>query len=330
MLKRRFGRRAAGLVAGIGDDAAVFRPAGAGEDWIVTTDMLVEGVDFRQGWMTAADLGHKSLAVNLSDLAAMGASPRFYLAALGVPAGVSMRWIGDFFRGMTRLAGRHRAVLIGGDLSRSPAGIHVTVTAIGESCGRNIMRRSGGRAGDLLYVTGILGRAAAGLHLLFEGISRSLSPHMREALCAHKTPQPRCREGAWLARSGLVRSMMDLSDGLSADLPRLCSAGGTGAEIHAADLPLFEPARSWDVDALDCALNGGEDFELLFSVPPDCERRLQESYPRRFPPITRIGRLTHGRHVVVMSESGGRARVLQPRGFDHFRPGFRRDDTDLR
>jgi thiamine-monophosphate kinase len=231
---------------------------------------------------------------------------------------------------MTRLAGRHRAALIGGDLSRSPAGIHVTVTAVGESRGRHIVRRSGGRAGDLLYVTGILGRAAAGLHLLFEGVNRSRSPHIREAVCAHKTPKPRCREGAWLARSGLVRSMMDLSDGLSADLPRLCDAGGTGAEIHAADLPLFEPARSWDADPLDCALNGGEDFELLFSVPPDCERRLQESYPRRFPAITRIGRLTRGRRVVVVPEPGGRAQTLQPRGFDHFRPGLRSGDADLR
>jgi thiamine-monophosphate kinase len=135
----------------------------------------------------------------------------------------------------------------------------------------------------------------------------------------HKSPEPRCAAGAWLASSGLVHCMMDISDGLSVDLPRLCAASGCGAEVDSARLPLFEGSRRWGADPLELALHGGEDFELLFAIPPDEAGRLEKSYPRRFPQITHIGRLTPRKGVVVMHGSGRHRQKLRPHGFDHFR-----------
>lgn len=304
---------------GLGDDAAVIRPRGVDEDWVVTTDMLVEGVDFREGWLTPAQLGHKALAVNLSDLAAMGALPRFYLVALGLPPSLSEAWIVSFYRGMNALGEKHRAALLGGDLSRSPGGVQVTVTAIGTAQRSTLLRRSGGQPGDWLYVTGVLGRSAAGLRLLLANNLRGSTAREREALKAHRVPVPRCVVGQWLAASGLVHAMMDLSDGLSTDLPRLCKASGTGAELYADRLPLYEPARRWGAAPLELALNGGEDFELLFAVPEEAVEDLQHTYPRRFPPIAAIGRLTRGRSIVIRTHAGATPRKLAAAGFDHFR-----------
>ena len=147
LIQRRFSGKSTGVIRGVGDDAAVIHAGRPGTSWIITTDMLLEEIDFRAQWITPAQLGHKALAVNLSDLAAMGATPRFYTVALALPGGISMEWIQSFYRGMSRLALRHRADLIGGDLSRSPAGVQITVTAIGEAAGYRPVYRSGGRPG---------------------------------------------------------------------------------------------------------------------------------------------------------------------------------------
>jgi thiamine-monophosphate kinase len=317
-LEKRFPGSPRGVRLGIGDDAAVIHPGGADEYWVVTTDMLVEGVDFRPGWLRPRELGHKSLAVNLSDLAAMGARPRFYLVALALPTDVTEKWVEDFYRGMARLGERHAAALLGGDLSRSPSGLQITVTAVGESRNRRFLRRSGGRPGDFLYVTGMLGRAAAGLELLRRGITVGRSRAERSALEAHRMPEPRCAAGEWLAASGLVRCMMDISDGLSVDLPRLCAASRCGAEIDAGNLPLFESARRWGADPLELGLHGGEDFELLFAVRMDAARRLERLYPDSLPPIRRIGRLT-GTGRVLIRHPGRPPAPLPPLGFTHFR-----------
>jgi thiamine-monophosphate kinase len=318
-LQKRFGVRSLSLIRGIGDDAAVLRLRGAREYWVVTTDMLLEGVDFRRSWIAPPALGHKSLAANLSDLAAMGARPRFFTVALALPSGVSEEWIEDFYGGMSILAKRHGAVLIGGDLSRSASGIQVTITAIGETSGRRFACRSGGRAGDILFVTGTLGRAAAGLALLRQGRTSGRSATERLALRSHRTPEPRCEVGLWLVGNRFVSCMMDLSDGLSTDLPRLCESSGVGAEINGVQLPIFAGARRWQCDPVDLALNGGEDFELLFAVPVRKAARLEKAYPSRFPPISCIGRLRRERNVVWTPGPGLPLRQLTPRGFDHFR-----------
>ncbi len=319
MLRRRFGRKAPGVEMGIGDDGAVIHTRAGKERWVLTTDMLVEDVDFRRGWQTQRQLGWKSLAVNFSDLAAMGARPRFYTASLALPRDLKKEWIRQFYEGLEEAAARDGATLIGGDLSRSSGGIQISITAVGESLDRKILYRSGGRAGDIVYVTGVLGKAAAGLALLGSGRKRGETHSEREALKAFRTPVPRCEEGMWLASSGMVRAAMDLSDGLSMDLPRLCRSSGTGAEIYDSQLPVFVESGNWGCDPLELALNGGEDFELLFVVSPGRVSRLEKTYPSHFPPIRRIGRLTSCPGQVTRTGPGGRMRPLLPLGFDHFR-----------
>jgi thiamine-monophosphate kinase len=319
MIQEGFGTKSAGLIRGIGDDAAVLHPRGSREYWVVTTDMLLEGIDFQRTWITPQQLGHKSLAVNLSDLAAMGANPRFFTVALALPAEIRTGWIKAFYTGMTALARRNDVVLIGGDLSRSLAGIQVTITAIGESAGKRPVYRSGGRPGDFLYVTGTLGKAAAGLALLMSGRLRGRNTAERAALEAHCAPTPRCEVGLWLARNGFARCLMDLSDGLSVDLRRLCSASGAGAEIWGAQLPVFAEARRWGCDPVALAMHGGEDFELLLAVPARRAARFEKLYPRGFPPIRQIGCLLRETAIVWRPEPGAAPRPLIPAGFDHFR-----------
>ncbi|MBN2336990.1 MAG: thiamine-monophosphate kinase, partial [Acidobacteria bacterium] len=222
------------------------------------------------------------------------------------------------YRGLTDPAGARGAVLVGGDLSRSGAGVVISITAIGEPAGPKPVYRSGGRAGDLLYVTGTLGRSAAGLALLGAGRLRGRTAAEREALRSHHLPEARCGEGAYLAAGGFARAMMDLSDGLSTDLPRLCAASGVDAEIEPGLLPLFPPARRWGCDPLALALDGGEDFELLFAVPKSKAARLEKLWPPRLAPITRIGRLVPGRGQVWLAPPGERRRPLPKGGFDHF------------
>ena len=311
------------LKKGIGDDAAVWLMEGAREFLLVTTDMLVEEVDFRLDWTTARELGRKSIAVNLSDLCAMGAKPHFFTISLGMPANVTNRWIREFYDGLTACGSEHGAVLVGGDLSGADK-ITISITAFGESENRKILYRSGGRPGDLLHVTGTLGKSAAGLKLLQQGMLRSRSGPRREALNTHRTPEPRCAVGQWLAQSGNVRCMMDISDGLSADLPRMCAASGCDAEIFSEKIPVFAESSLWGCDPLDLALSGGEDYELLFAVPR-AKKRFLEKLPPDFPPVTHIGSLLEGNGKVWITGEGTTRQPLPVMGFDHFNlPGRRR------
>ena len=168
-------------------------------------------------------------------------------------------------------------------------------------------------------MTGILGRSAAGLKLLGQGYTRARNCAQREALDIHHLPEPRCETGLWLAQCGLVHCMMDLSDGLSVDLPRLCAASEVGGEVHISDLPVFEKSCSWGCDPVELALHGGEDFELLFAVPESKSRLLEGTYPSRFPQITQIGKLTHDVGSVWVTAPRKNRRRLLERGYDHFR-----------
>ena len=305
------------LKKGIGDDAAVWLPPGARELWSVSADMLVEEVDFRREWTTPFELGQKSISVNLSDLAAMGSMPRFYTVSLGIPANTTNRWIGEFYDGLTMRGREHGAILVGGDLSGSDK-ITISITVFGESRNRKVLYRNGGRPGDLLYVTGTLGKSAAGLKLLNQGTIRSRSGSRRDALRAHRTPDPRCTAGQWLAQSGNVRCMMDVSDGLSSDLPRMCAASGVDAEIFAEKMPVFAESALWGCDPLELALSGGEDYELLFAVA-HAKRHFLNELPPGFPPATHIGNMIEGGGKVWITGDGAARRPLQADGFDHFR-----------
>jgi thiamine-monophosphate kinase len=318
LLRQRHPKRGLSIKKGIGDDAAVIHPNQADEYWMITTDMLLEGVDFRREWTPPLLLGRKSIAVNISDLAAMGARPRFFTVSLAIPPGITEKWILDLYRGLTAPDSSKGAQLIGGDLSHSGSGVLISITAVGESLNRKILYRSGGRAGDLLYVTGVLGRSAAGLKLLQSGNTRTRSRPKQEALQAHRTPVPRCEIGLWLAQSGLVRCMMDLSDGLSMDLPRLCSASGVGAEIELTNLPVFTKSRLWDCDPIQLALDGGEDYELIFAVPKAKSRVLENNYPSKFPKITKIGKLTQDAKRIWILAPDNKRCPLPENGYDHF------------
>jgi thiamine-monophosphate kinase len=319
LLQGRYPAKSVLLQKGIGDDAAVMRFRPVGEYWSITTDMLLEGIDFRKDWTSPRLLGRKSIAVNLSDLAAMGARPRFYTVSLAVPRDISEKWILEFYEGMTEPGSAKGAQLIGGDLSHSKSGTVISITALGESLNRKVLYRSGGKVGDLLYVTGTLGKSGAGLQLLQDGRIHSRSKAQREALQCHRSPEPRCATGVWLAQSGLVRCMMDLSDGLSVDLPRLCAASSVGAEIRLADLPIFAESQQWGCDPVELALHGGEDFELLFAVPASRSRLFQQYYPSEFPKATQIGKMTDTVGKVWIAGPGKIRQRLLERGYDHFR-----------
>jgi thiamine-monophosphate kinase len=308
------------LVLGIGDDAAVIRQR-AGTETVVTADLLVEDVDFRLGGLTSPrDLGHKALAVSLSDVAAMGARPRFCLLAVGLPEAL---WRGDFLKkfyaGVRALAARHGVQLVGGDISRTPERVVVDSVVIGEARRGRTVPRSGARPGDQLFVTGALGGAAAGLRLLERGgTPPRLTTPERRLVRRQTRPEPRVEWGRWLGERRLASAMIDLSDGLSSDLSHLCRESGVGARVEAASLPLdaFTKAPSLaDADPLALALDGGEDFELLFAVRPANVRKLPGGLGGV--PVTRIGEVTAARARVTLLREG-RARPLRPGGFAHF------------
>ena len=319
------------LLFGIGDDAAVIRQR-AGLETVVTADLLVEGVDFdlRRFPTDPRDLGHKALAVSLSDVAAMGARPRFCLLAVGLPETL---WRGDFLRqfyaGARALARRHGVQIIGGDLSRTTERVVVDSVVLGEARrGRTVMR-GGARPGDQLFVTGALGGAAAGLRLLenLAGVNRRrgapprLTAAERRLVRRQTRPDPRVEWGLWLGEHRLASAMIDLSDGLSSDLAHLCREGGVGARVEAERLPL-DPSLARaagslpGADPLALALDGGEDFELLFAVRP----RHVPKLPRELGGVgvTRVGEVTAARGRVSLF-ADGRARPLRPGGFEHFR-----------
>lgn len=294
------------VVVGIGDDAAVVEPERNALE-VITTDSLVEGVHFDLAFVGPADIGHKALAVNLSDIAAMGAVPRLALLSLVLPPAWPLAHLDALLDGMLALASRSRVSLVGGNIARSPGPLVVDVTVTGSVHRRRVLTRAGGRAGDELYVTGSLGGAAAGLRMLREDYTNVTSAAQR-----YLRPEPRVRFGMLLGRNRIARACIDLSDGLADGVRQIGEASGFGAMIDAAALPI-EPGAS-----VHEALAGGEDYELLFAVSPKTRRRLDGV--RRLVKdlaITRVGRLTSDRALLL--ERGGRTEEL-PRGFAHFAP----------
>jgi len=280
------------VLTGIGDDAAVLAPA-RGMVEIVTTDALVEGVHFRREWSSAQDIGHKALAVNLSDLAAMGATPRAALLSLTLPATFPLDDFDALLDGFLALAARTKTPLVGGNISRSAGGLHIDVTVTGAVRPRRVLRRSGARPGDRLFVTGRLGAAAAGLAALNDtsssGASAPESPAMAEALAAHRRPSARLRTGIVVANNRSASACMDLSDGLADAIQQVCEASGCGADVDTTTVPVHEAAT------LAQALTGGEDYELLFAVPRRRTRLFHAAITQAGEvPVTEIGACTKG------------------------------------
>jgi thiamine-monophosphate kinase len=305
------------LALGVGDDAALLRPP-AGHEIVVTTDFSLEGVHFRRDWHEPVSAGHRCLARGLSDLAAMGAQPLAAFLSLALPLELSGTWADGFFAGLLALARRYKVPLAGGDLARSPgtgqqAHVLADIVLVGSVPRGKALLRSSSRPGDIIYVTGLLGGAAAELELL--GSSKSSAKrkalHAASGAHPHLFPEPRISAGLALRKLGGRVACLDISDGLALDLSRLCEASGVSAELDAAALPMARGA------SLDQALYGGEDYELLFTAPP------RTRVPSRLGGVrtTRIGRIATQKRrqpQLTLVSTSGQSMPLEPRGWVYF------------
>jgi len=301
--------RSSTLPLPLNDDAALWRPS-PGHQAILTCDWFLEGTHFLTQKHPSAAVGWKCLARAVSDIAAVGGKPVCFLLSLALPEQFAGEWLGGFLRGLRRASRATSTQLAGGDTTRSKR-ILISVTVLGQVISGRAVLRSGASPGDLLYASGTLGEAQLGLEQLrgLPGLPRTAGAALRK----HLFPRPRLALGQWLAHNRLATAMMDLSDGLSSDLPRLCAASGVGATIESRSLPLVSLT---DRDhALDLALHGGDDYELLFTVNPRNTRRL----PNRFRglALTRLGTIGRDPKILMQDATGGVTR-LRPGGWDPF------------
>ncbi len=317
--KKWGGNKRAGLFLGIGDDAAAILPT-AGHSLLLTTDILIEQVHFDFSFSTYTEIGYKALSVNVSDIAAMGGRPLYFLVSLGHSGAESVSHIDQLYRGIHRASLEAKISLIGGNIAHSPSGFFVSITLVGEAPKETLLTRSGGRAGDWLYVTGVLGDAAAGLDILKEKGGQK-SRLFSSLIKKHKMPKPRLREGCLLAQQQIPSAMIDLSDSLSSDLSHLTDQSGVGAELWMENIPisvsLKRYAKARGVDPLSYALYGGEDYELLFSVPEKKREKIEKLIRGGELSARPIGRLLEKRRGLLVKDTKGRTRALVPRGHDH-------------
>lgn len=312
------------LIRGIGDDCAVFGHCANGQ-WLITTDTLVEGVHFDCHWHGPELLGRKSLAVNLSDIAAMGGRPRFVLLSLCLPPALESAWLQSWFAGFSAMAAEYGCLLIGGDTVRS-AELVLSVTVIGEAASGGSLYRSGARPGDRVYVSGPLGSAAAGLALFQKAKQEhadALQWQQWQALLdAHLNPVPLVELGRQLAGSGCVTAMQDISDGVATDLAHICQESGVGSILYGDRLPalpeLAEAARFLGMQKLDLMLKGGEDYQLLFTVDPGREDELKATLPAGLGRnIFPVGMIVEGEGVVLFEQKDGVRVNITFQGYEH-------------
>jgi thiamine-monophosphate kinase len=301
------------LLVGPGDDSAVVEPERNRVE-VLSVDCLVDTVHFDRKFVPADAIGHRALAVNLSDLAAMGASPRFALLSFALPKTLPVVDFDGIVDGVTALATRHRMHIAGGNLTSTPGPLTVDVTVIGTVKRRQALTRGGARPGDELYVTGAVGSARAALEQLRTGRTSALA-------AAYLRPEARLRVGTLLARNRVASACMDLSDGLADAVRQVAGASGVGAHIEADAVPIEPLAREWfeaqQQDPVFPALAGGDDYELLFAVRPHLRTRLAAVRRLADVPITRIGVCTAAPELVVSSSNGSAAPL--PPGYGHFR-----------
>lgn len=308
------------LVHGVGDDCAVFRGK-TGKDILVTTDGLFDGVHFKMEWTSPRTIGRKALSVNVSDIAAMGGKPLYYLVTIGIPEGFPRKDVEAIFEGMNQVASNFRMLLIGGDTCTSKNGLLLSITVIGEVDSNKAILRSGASPGDLVYITGTLGDSALGLSCLTKGL-RDIN--VREYVRKHNDPTPRVAVGQWLSASTCVSSMIDLSDGLAKDLGHIGESSEIGIKIFADLLPLsngfIQAASSVNKDPLILALTGGEDYELAFTVSKQkvdlFEKMLKVVAPTFGHGVTKIGEVVEEEGVKVIDVHGVDI-PLSNAGFEH-------------
>ncbi len=312
-----------GVIVGIGDDAAVLKTV-AGRVLLATCDVQVEGRHFMLDRATPYQIGWKSLAVNLSDIAAMGGTPTYALVSLGLPKDLDVSFVDELYRGLSDIAGQFGVSIVGGNLS-SANELFVDVTLLGEAEPAHVLLRSNAQVDDVVLVTGNLGAAASGVWLLSSAHAVPVSAQARAAvLRAALTPTPRVREGQIIAQSGLAHAMIDISDGLAADVGHICDESRVSVRLFAEPLPIasttVEVATAVGHDPLDPALHGGEDYELLVSAPRADAGALSELVQSQTgTPLSVIGDILPPGDARTFIRGNGRMIPLHARGWNHFR-----------
>jgi len=307
LIRRRAARRR-GVIEGIGDDCAILQLP-PGHVALVTTDFTLEGVHFRREWHPAEIVGHRCLARGLSDIAAMGGSPIAAFLSLALPQDLTQAWVGQFLKGLLKLADAFKVSLAGGDIAQSPGGIQANIVVTGSVPKGKAVRRSGARPGDGIYVTGSLGAAAASLKLLMAGQKLRPVDYPRQ-FC----PVPRLEVGQFVREKGLASAMIDISDGLSTDLSHVCEESGVGAELQSAAIPCASMGKPAREVGLQFALHGGDEYELLFTTPRG------KRVPARIAgvAVNHIGHIARDRKMVLINHQGIGAE-LRPKGWEHFK-----------
>ena len=309
-------------VVGVGDDCSVYEIS-KGRYLLATCDMLIEDVHFSRKTASPFLIGCKSIACSLSDIAAMGGNPLFALISLGLPGTATEEFVQDLYVGIRSICRDHQVILVGGDTVRSPSKVVIDVSMVGDCPKGKYVLRSGAKSGDALVVTGYLGDSNAGLGLLSGKMSEPDTERRSELIEAHLAPEPRTAQGIYLAENFKIHSMIDISDGLAGDLMHICNSSKVGARIWADKIPLSETLMEFcngaRYDPLECALAGGEDYELLFSLAPKELDRLMQQWPEEFEvPLFQIGEMDKKIEGIRLVPVEGPEQPLDARSFEHF------------
>ncbi len=312
------------LLSGIGDDCAVVA-RDEYRSWLLTMDTLIESIHFDSSFHPPEKLGRKAISVNVSDIAAMGGAPLFVLLSAAMPRGFNQDWFKAFGKGLAAACDEYGCLLIGGDTVRNPHGFAFTLTIIGQAETKEVVYRCGARPGDTIWVSGELGLAAAGLHMLSSGIGED-KQHFAAIREKHLNPTARVGLGQALAAAGLAHAMMDLSDGLATDLAHICTQSRVAGRIIGNDLPglatLAAPAHFLGADPLDWAISGGEDYELLFTADPANSTAIHRISEQCELTVTPVGDILDGTGVTLVrqfADGSCREEAVTYRGYDHFR-----------
>ncbi len=329
-LQQQYSRNDPSVIRGIGDDAAVVT-SGAGTWSLLTTDLLAEDIHFDLRTATMADIGFRAAVANLSDIAAMGGTPQYLLVSLAIPRAGAKQHVLQLYKGMMAACRPHHVTLIGGDTSASASGWFINITLVGMVPPRKALLRSGARAGDLLYVTGTIGDALAGLMLLNEP-SRKKRPlhtaaistrHRQFLVGRHLHPTARLAEGQWLSAHRFATSAIDVSDGLSGDLRHICEESHVGVDLDLSSLPLSPACRAYatfrQLDPVALALTGGEDYELLFTLAPRHKAEVERVAKLHRFRMTCIGTIRPARHGIQAIDQDGTKRPLPNSSYEHFK-----------
>lgn len=308
------------IICGIGEDAAALKLSEK-NILLTTCDLLVEDIHFNLSLTNSYHLGRKSLAVNLSDIAAMGGIPRFFLVSLAIPTYTSVEFIDDLYRGIMELADEFNTELVGGDTNASPDKLIIDITLLGEANPDHLLKRSGAQAGDSIFTTGTLGDSALGFSILKRDHESNSTPPFNKLTLRHLSPRPRIKEGKALAEKHLASAMIDISDGLLTDLKQILTLSKVGATIFISQLPLSNDFKQFQVqhkhNKIDFALNGGEDYELLFTTPQTKENALYRLSQKLKVPITKIGEINSSKKLIVLDENQT-PYSIDDQGYDHF------------